>query len=418
MERTSARLRVWTALLCAILVALWGCFLPWKRALAGQNDFLALYVGATLAGTPDLYSPPIFERLQESTAHIRMPAVLFSRPPFYAVLLKPLTALPYRAAYLLFEVLSVTALLGALRVLAPRGDPLWLLGGISIPALTAFINGQDVLLVLAAAAASIALRRRGLMFVSGLALSLCAIKFHFFLLVPVVLIFRKQWRQLGGAAVGLAAFYGIGAAAEGWLWPVNYLKFLQFLRDPKLTPTPYTMPNLHGLVLALFGDAPRVEMVVAVVTVVGVLYVLARVREFELAMTLAVAAGLLINVHTYIQDYCLLMLLPAVAARGSLPGYFGLALLAPPGYFLLMADGPAGAAVPLALAATIASSLLVWSRSPYSSTTAATAPSFGMEISVTPSSSNNSTDLGASPGDSSFAPSNCPASRTVTSSTG
>jgi hypothetical protein len=165
---------VWTALLSAALVALWGCFLPWKRALAGQNDFLALYVGATLAGTPDLYSPPVFERMQKKTVNIRMPAVLFSRPPFYAVLLKPLAAMPYPAAYLLFQVLSVAALVSALRVLAPRGDPLWLLGGMSIPVLTAFINGQDVLLVLAAAAASIALWRRGFTFASGLVLSRCA----------------------------------------------------------------------------------------------------------------------------------------------------------------------------------------------------------------------------------------------------
>jgi hypothetical protein len=409
---------VWTALLSAALVALWGCFLPWKRALAGQNDFLALYVGATLAGTPDLYSPPVFERMQKKTVNIRMPAVLFSRPPFYAVLLKPLAAMPYPAAYLLFQVLSVAALVSALRVLAPRGDPLWLLGGMSIPVLTAFINGQDVLLVLAAAAASIALWRRGFTFVAGLVLSLCAIKFHFFLFVPFALIFRRQWRQLGGAATGLVTFYGIGAAAQGWRWPVNYLGFLQFLRNPELTPAPYTMPNIHGLVMAAFGDARGLEIAVAALTALGVLYVLARADEFEMTLALAIAAGLLINVHTYIQDYCLLMLLPAVAARDSMARKFGLALLAPPAYFLLMADGPAGAAVPLAVAAAIASAVIHWKRRPYSSTTAAATPNFGMEISVTPSCSNSSTGLGASPGASSFAPANSPGSRTVTSSTG
>jgi hypothetical protein len=354
MATKSAQAPPWMTLLCVSLVVLWGCFLPWKRALAGQNDFLGLYVGATLAGTPDLYSPSAVQKMQQRTANIRLPAVLYSRPPFYAVLLKPLAAMPYLPAYFLFQALCTVALVISLRVLTPGGDILWLVGGVSIPVLTAIINGQDILLVLAACSFSISLWRSGRTFVSGLVLSLCAIKFHFFLFVPIALILWKQWRQLAGMAAGLAGIYAIGAAAQGWLWPVNYLAFLQLLKN-QLTPAPYTLPNIHGLVLALAGDAPRIEIVLAALTALGVLYALATAREFELAFALAIAGGLLVNVHTYIQDYCMLILIPAVASPGSMARNFSLALLAPPMYFVLMLDGPAGAAMPLAVAAMIAS---------------------------------------------------------------
>jgi len=67
---------------------------------------------------------------------------------------------------------------------------------------------------------------------------------------------------------------------------------------------------------------------------------------------------LLINVHTYIQDCVFLMLVPAFASQESLARRLGLILLAPPGYFLLMADGPVGSIFPATMAVIIAVPLL------------------------------------------------------------
>jgi hypothetical protein len=364
MGHTSSRPPLWAMILCAGLVALWGCFLPWKRVLAGQGDFLSFYAGAMLVNTPDLYVPSSFERTQVEVANIHMPAVLFSRPPFYAVLLKPLTVLPYRAACLLFVMLNMAALAVCLWMFVPGGDPLRLVGAVSIPVLTALINGQDVLLILGVCFAAIALWRQGKTELAGLVLSLCAVKFHFFLFVPIVLIFRRQWRMLAGAAGGVSVLYAIGAAAQGWAWPLGYARFLQFLRAPDRTPTPYTMPNLHGLILAVFdnmsflGNRSRVEAIVAVMVALAAIYSIAKTPTFELAFALAVAAGLLINVHTYIQDCVFLILVPALAPQDSLARRLGLMLLAPPIYFLLMADGPVGSVFPIILTAMIAAPMI------------------------------------------------------------
>jgi hypothetical protein len=358
MDRISSRPPLWAAILCASLVALWGCFLPWKRVIAGQGDFLSFYIGAQLVNTPDLYAPSAFEREQVKVANIHLPAVLFSRPPFYGVFLRPLTLLPYRWAFVLFVVLNVAALAVCLWKFTPRGDPLRLMGAVSIPVLTALINGQDALLILAACFGAIALWRRGKTELAGLVLSLCAVKFHFFLFVPFVLIFKRQWRTLAGSAAGIGLLYVIAAAAQGWAWPAEYARYLQFLRAPDRTPVPYTMPNLHGLILAVFGNILHVEAAFAVLIALGAVYSIAKTPSFELALALAVAAGLLINVHTYIQDCTLLILVPALAPADSLARKLALALLAPPGYFLLMADGPIGAVFPAVMAALIGAPLL------------------------------------------------------------
>jgi hypothetical protein len=358
MDRIPAKTPVWAAILCVSLVALWGCFLPWKRVLAGQGDFLSFYIGAQIVSTPELYQPSTFERKQVEVANIHMPAVLFSRPPFYGVLLKPLTLLPYRWAFWLFVALNVVALAVCLRVFVPRGDPLRLLGAVSIPVLTALINGQDVLLILGACFGAIALWRRGKTGLAGLVLSLCAVKFHFFLFVPFVLIFKRQWRTLAGSAAGIVLLYGIGAAAQGWAWPIEYARYLEFLQAPDRTPIPYTMPNLHGLILAVFGNASRGEAVVAALVALAAVYCIAKAPGFELAFALAVTAGLLINVHTYIQDCTFLILAAALAPLDSLARKLALALLVPPGYFLLMADGPIGAVFPVAMAALIGAPLV------------------------------------------------------------
>lgn len=83
----------------------------WERGLAGQNDFVGLYVGGRLSGTADLFSPEAAKKVQleitEGKAHF--PALSFIRPPFYSVLLRPLGQLPYLTAYGIFTAVNASA---------------------------------------------------------------------------------------------------------------------------------------------------------------------------------------------------------------------------------------------------------------------------------------------------------------------
>jgi hypothetical protein len=341
------------------LTAIWVCALPLGRVLRGQNDFLALYSGAKLAGTPALYSVSAAKDLQAELGHIWLPAVIYTRPPFYAVLLKPLTALPYRVAYGLFQALNLAALAAFLWFWARRDKLLCVLGGVSIPVVTAFANGQDVLLLVLICAAAWELERRQRLFLAGLLLSLLAVKFHLFLFVPVVLLVHQRWRMLWGGVVGAAALLGVSAIFQGWDWPAGYIRLL---RSPEITPTPITMANLHGLLMATVGDLPRVELIlaalVAFVVIWSLLCATPGIRGFGPALALAIVAGLLTSHHAYVQDSCLLLLIPVLAPEYMWTRRIALALLTPPAYFLLMADGPVSALVPLGIVALFA--MLAW----------------------------------------------------------
>jgi hypothetical protein len=107
MKRTLDWLPV--ALGIALLSTLVG--LPWDRTIRGQNDFVALYVGAKLVGSPELYSRPANEAMIKSILGATMQSVTYTRPPFYAALLKPLSFLPYHAAYAIFCAVCLASIL-------------------------------------------------------------------------------------------------------------------------------------------------------------------------------------------------------------------------------------------------------------------------------------------------------------------
>ena len=121
----------------AALVGL--CFLSlliWtqrERIFTGRNDFSQLYVGANLSGTGQLYNRAANIELFKKTIGVTMEGVLYSRLPFYAFLLRPLTTLPYLIAFWLFAAINLAIFVWFLfrfRFLAPD---LPVLGAYSLP---------------------------------------------------------------------------------------------------------------------------------------------------------------------------------------------------------------------------------------------------------------------------------------------
>ena len=92
----------------AVMLWLWS---PVRfEILHGINDFENLYAGARLIGTPGQYDPAAYRDLQLAAAGHTNPSWLFTRLPAFALLLRPLGWLPYRAAYGVWQALSVGAL--------------------------------------------------------------------------------------------------------------------------------------------------------------------------------------------------------------------------------------------------------------------------------------------------------------------
>lgn len=323
-------------------------FLQRGRALRGQNDFVALYTGAKLAGTPDLYSRPANLRMVHSILGFNMDSVVYTRPPFYAAFLKPLAFLPYEVAYGVFSLLMLSGMLWFVLRFSRECLDLPLLAAMSIPLIGSLCGGQDTPILLVVVGLSLLLTRKGKDFAAGLVLSLCAIKFHLFLFLPLLLLVKGRWRILRGAACGTAALFATGLLVAG---PDSVRQYMAVLRDPWINPSAAGMPNLHGLVAALNGG-PDLEAALIVAVAGAFVWLLRSAAGYEFLFAAAIVCGLLVSFHSSVADDVLLLpVFVSVVATSSSPALrvTSALLLTPVPYFTLFASPPYSALLPLSL---------------------------------------------------------------------
>jgi hypothetical protein len=323
------------------------------RALRGQNDFVQLYTGAKLAGTPDLYSHDANLAVVQKTLGFTMETVVYTRPPFYAVLLKPLAAFPYLVAYALFSLLSLASAIWFVARFSKECSPLPFFAALSVPLVEAICTGQDTPFLLPILGGSILLTRRNKDFLAGLVISLCAIKFHLFLFLPLLFVMKRRWRILGGALCGTALLTLLGVAVAG---PDSILKYVGVLRSPSINFAASAIPNLHGLVAVLHGDM-KLELGLVGIVLLAFFWIAARTASYEALLGVSLVCGLLVSFHSGVTDDILLLVVFMVVYRNYV--YVPLRvlsalLLTPVPYLCALADAPYSAVVPIALLILIA----------------------------------------------------------------
>jgi hypothetical protein len=315
--------------------------MPLQRMISAQNDFVHWYVGGSLFGTPYLHIQEANQRKQRELIGGVLVDSYFIRPTFYALLLKPLTLFPYKTAYLLFQTVSALCLALFLRVYSRSWPDLLVFAAMSVPIISNFVNGQDVTLLLAFCTVSLLLAGRGKDFASGLVFSLCAIKFHLFILTPAAMLAKKRWGIFWGAVTGEVVLFLLGLTGGGWK---VFLTLIDLLKKPENHPYPEIMPNLRGLVYALTGGYSLPLLIVLTAIVLGAsIYLIVRVATYEEAFAYCLIGGLLLNYHAYIQDPMLLLLASALLFRGPHSKIFQLTiefLLLPVVYILLLTKPP------------------------------------------------------------------------------
>ena len=315
----------------ALLVTL--VALQWHRIAYGENDFVAFYAGGKLVGTSGLYSRPVNDALIKSILGTTMENVRYIRAPFYAALLKPLTFLPYLAAYGVFNLLCLSSIVWFVIRFSKSCPALPLYSSFSIPIAASFLGGQDTPLLLVFIGISILLTRQKRDFLAGLVFSLCAIKFHLFLFIPLLLLIKKRWHILAGAACGSGALFALGLIVAG---TDSLGQWLRVLQDPWINFSAAMMPNLHGLITFLHGSR---GLEIAAAGAVGLLYVwiCQRTENYEFLFGLGLLCGLLTSFHSGIADEILLLVV-FVLIMGSTeykPLRIGLAIaLTPLPYFI------------------------------------------------------------------------------------
>jgi len=343
---------------CAALIGIGALALsPVHRALVGANDFAHLYAGGKLFGTPGVYSRAANESVEKPLIGGVLEGSRFMRPPFACLFLRPLSMLPYRAAYWVFQTINMAAFVLFLLLVRRQWPDVWIMAVMSAPVLGAFVNGQELPMLIACATGSLWLARRGYDFSAGVLLALCASKPHLFLLVPLVLILHRRWRYVAGAAL---SFLVLNLAAAVIAGPEVIFAFLRMLREPGGSPWPGIMPSVR----AMAGMNETLYLVLAAIVLAVTGAAILRARSFEPAFGIALIGSLLMSPHAYMQDAITVLpaaavLLPTLSA-GALRTLLRLALLPFP-YYLLFLGAPWSFVVPMLLgAALICAAMTRW----------------------------------------------------------
>jgi hypothetical protein len=281
-------------------------------------------------------------------------------PSYTALLASPLYYLSPANGFLVWDALEIAALLLALWLLGamlPRHYRYWLwLGALAfLPIYHSLVQGQTSPALLL----GITLLWRGLRaggaanWWAGAGLGLCLLKPQFLPLFILYLLYKRNWRALGGFSLVAGFAYLGGAALSGFDWPIPYLKLLAFLatQNGHYGFYPELMFNWRGL-LARFGwDNSLALLLLTGLTVAALIYAWWRtdvqnrsfvatpltapdavpVGALELQLAATAIATILTSFHLYSHDLTVLLFSGAVllgwAAQRQFPTWLTALLL-------------------------------------------------------------------------------------------
>ncbi len=263
-------------------------------------DFRAFYTAASLPldelydfETQAVYQRELWKDWPEIDNVLPSP---FPRPPFYALLLKPLGYLDYVTALHTWLVLLSLASVASVLLVGKLygGGPGILVLLISFyPFSTALRMGQDSPLVLLAALLAIHFLRRGREWLAALCLAFVFQKFNMVFLLPVALLLHKKTSFLAKLATVVAGLAALSVALVGLdgVWGYYHL-----LTRGSLDLFFWNAWNLRALVWRFGWNQPL--YVLLTVLVLAWLFVLLRKLEFETAFWMSISGALIVSWHS------------------------------------------------------------------------------------------------------------------------
>jgi len=288
------------------------------------TDFSPFYAGGKLLGSPNIYDPATVFGVLDHSVGCHAAWAVWIKPPFYAIFMWPLAQLPFGWALWIWRVLGVGALAGFIWLWPGNRWAAAAMLAWSSPVAANFNAGQDVAFLLLFVAAAYRLIEKGSLFAAGLVLGLCAIKFHLFILLPVLLIRRKLWPAFAGLAVTGTALTGLSFAAGGRHWIGEYLTALRTL-GPFYDSGGFDYPNLRCL---FHGYNPAFFIAAAVIACA--VWVMIRSGPLDYGFAAVITGGLLLTPHSTLPDLALMAPAALLAARNRGPArYLALLLMSP-----------------------------------------------------------------------------------------
>lgn len=299
-------------------------------------DFSVTYLGARMIHDgrgAQLYD--LGEQIKLRSALYRDPnPLIYEHPPFEALLLSPLAAVPYRTAYLIWALFNALIWLGLAFLLrphapAPRDDvgymSLWL---IFAPLAVVLFQGQSSLILLLFYALAFICWKRDREVLAGFCLGFGLFKFQFVLPCALIFAVRRKWRFVGGVALSAAAFGLLSLVAVSWLGCASYVHLLLSIgaNPQNLTyGSAVDMPTLHGFVYALLGRVVQGKILSGIVAAVSIFLIVFTAVRWERAereggnaepmFGAAVVVSLMTGLHMFTHDFSPLMLPLLIAVR-------------------------------------------------------------------------------------------------------
>ncbi len=276
---------------------------------ARSTDFLNLYTGASFALNGDwhrIYTEAGQLAREQRFVPERHDLWPFVRPPVYAILVSPLALMPFPVAFWFWMSAQSAVLIGcgvwAWRRFGPEAA-VW--GALFFAGPLGIIHGQDGALFLAVLCGALVLGEKKRMFLCGLVLGLGLMKFHLFLLWPLVLLVQRHWRMLAGFVVCGLGQGLLSLAIVGWSGLWGYAGFILHLNRYY---SPEKNIDLNAILLNA-GISSRPLLIILTVLVMGlVLWCCRRTGPLWMTFTLATAGSLLIGPHVYTYDGTMLLL--------------------------------------------------------------------------------------------------------------
>jgi len=273
-----------------------------RTAFQGRNDFRQFYIGGKLAGSGSFYNANRIEQAQREAFGYSNQHLTPVRLPFYYSLLSPLARLPYRLALLLWTATTTLAAIFFVGLYPGVRRPEFAIACCwSLPLVFSIAIGQDVSLVLLILAVMLRVLYGGKPALAGLILSLCAIKFNLFLLLPLLFVGKREWRLAAGFSIGTILLLTVSFIA-GPGWPGSYIALIL---DPAVDPNSTLMPNLHAAVAHIPGKE-FVEFFLSL-TVIAMVWRIARRARFDVALAATLLGSILLTRHVYLQDCAVLV---------------------------------------------------------------------------------------------------------------
>jgi hypothetical protein len=341
------------------LVLLCGAVLWSDRgANVEKTDFSMTYVGARIVYEGQgarLYDLQEQARLRASL-YTRAEGLIFEHPPFEALFLSPLAALPYKTAYLLWGLINAAIWLvlpWLLRPYAPvpRDDlayfTLWFLFA---PLGLALYQGQPSLILLLLYTMSFISLKHGQEMRGGILLGLGLFKFQFVLPFAIIFLLRRKWRFLSGFALSAMALGLFSLWAVRWQGILSYVHLLLNIAghpDDSSYGKAIGMATVQGFMYTILGTllgARVIGWVVAATSFSMLAFAARRWRPaknprsdvaFDLEFAAALVISLVSGFHMFLHDLSPLLLAMFLIAA-HVPGHARLVLRAMLGIMLAL----------------------------------------------------------------------------------